>query len=175
MKLSALRKSSGFTLVELLIVIAVLGILAAVVLVAINPLEQLARGRDAGRKSSVSQLGNAINASYTTNSVYPTVAVTWVTSLVTAGELKTAPTNPAVGSYTPVCNTADTNQGGYCYNTDTTNAIVYGLLESKAATSKCLATQLTWEVWSSADGKAGIVCTAAATDPAVGVQTFVGQ
>ena len=45
--------SRGFTLIELLIVIAVLGVLAAVVLVAIDPGQQLARGRDSGRKPSI--------------------------------------------------------------------------------------------------------------------------
>jgi prepilin-type N-terminal cleavage/methylation domain-containing protein len=42
----------GFTLIELLIVIAILGVLAVVVLVAINPIEQLARTRDGGRLTS---------------------------------------------------------------------------------------------------------------------------
>ena len=41
----------GFTLIELLIVIAILGVLAVVILVAINPQEQLARGRGGGRTS----------------------------------------------------------------------------------------------------------------------------
>ena len=52
----------GFTLIELLIVIAILGVLAVVVLVAINPVQQLARTRDAGRKSSVAQIGHAVAA-----------------------------------------------------------------------------------------------------------------
>ncbi|EKD87098.1 MAG: hypothetical protein ACD_37C00044G0003, partial [uncultured bacterium] len=42
---------SGFTLIELLIVITILGILATAVLAAINPLEQISRGRDTGSKS----------------------------------------------------------------------------------------------------------------------------
>ena len=45
----------GFTLIELLIVMAILGVLAVVVLVAINPIQQLARTRDTGRKSGVTQ------------------------------------------------------------------------------------------------------------------------
>lgn len=178
MKLSSFRKSSGFTLVELLIVIAVLGVLAAVVLVAINPLEQLAKGRDAGRKSSVAQIGSALQGYYTTNSAYPATATlsdTWLTNLVTSGELKIVPTNAAVGSYAPGCSGAVGGQSGFCYTTDGTDSIAYALLESKAAKSLCAATEIAWEVWSSADGKAGIVCTASTATPAVGTQTFVGN
>ncbi len=59
------RCPKGFTLVELLVVIAIIGILAAVVLVAVNPLEQLARGRDAGKLATVAGLGKAAQSYYT--------------------------------------------------------------------------------------------------------------
>ena len=72
-KLSSFSKklSKGFTLIELLIVIAVIGVLAAVILVAIDPIEQLARGRDAGRKSTNVQLGRALEAFYANTGSYP--------------------------------------------------------------------------------------------------------
>ena len=47
-------------MIELLIVIAILGILAVAVLSAINPLEQINRGRDTGAQSDAEQLLNAI-------------------------------------------------------------------------------------------------------------------
>lgn len=50
----------GFTLIELLIVIAILGILATAVLSAINPIEQINRGRDTGSMSDAEQLLGAI-------------------------------------------------------------------------------------------------------------------
>lgn len=50
----------AFTLIELLIVIGILGILAAVVLVAINPTKQLAESRNAGRRADVKTIMNAI-------------------------------------------------------------------------------------------------------------------
>src|SRR3989338_9509836 len=54
--------SKGFTLIELLIVIAVLGVLASVVLVAIDPVEQIRRGKDANRLQMITQLGHAASA-----------------------------------------------------------------------------------------------------------------
>lgn len=166
-----MSNSLGFTLIELLVVIAILGVLAGGVLVAINPLEQLARGRDAGRKSTVDQLGKAISSYYTTQSAtYPTAtANTWMTTIRTAGELKTLPTNPSGGSgYSLTCNTGAV-QNGYCYNTDSTEAIVYARAESQSSKTSgtCAANQETWIVWSSEQGKVGLACTAAGSDPAI--------
>lgn len=54
-------KIGGFTMIELLIVIAILGILAVAVLSAINPIEQINRGRDTGSRSDAEQLLSAID------------------------------------------------------------------------------------------------------------------
>lgn len=58
---TARKATRGFTLVELLVVIAIVAILAAVVVLIINPLELTRRGRDAARLSDLSNLQNAIN------------------------------------------------------------------------------------------------------------------
>ncbi len=55
------KTNRGFTLVELLVVIAIIAILAAVVVLIINPLELTRRGRDAARLSDLANLQNAIN------------------------------------------------------------------------------------------------------------------
>ena len=66
-----MRKIRGFTMIELLIVIAVLGILAVAVLAAINPIEQINRGKDTGSRSDAEQLIGAVDRFYTANGYYP--------------------------------------------------------------------------------------------------------
>lgn len=66
-----MKRIKGFTMIELLIVIAVLGILAVAVLAAINPIEQINRGKDTGSRSDSEQLLSAIDRSYTTMGYYP--------------------------------------------------------------------------------------------------------
>lgn len=53
-------RRTGFTLIELLVVIGIIGILAAVVLVAVNPGRQFAASRDTQRRSDLYGLTNAI-------------------------------------------------------------------------------------------------------------------
>ena len=59
-------RKKGFTLIEMLIVIAVIGILAIAVLSAINPVEQTRKARDARRRSNAAELLNAAERYYTT-------------------------------------------------------------------------------------------------------------
>ncbi|MBU2577389.1 prepilin-type N-terminal cleavage/methylation domain-containing protein [Patescibacteria group bacterium] len=65
------KLSKGFTMIELLIVIAVLGVLAVAVLSAINPIEQINRGKDTGSRSDTEQLVSAIERYYASMGYYP--------------------------------------------------------------------------------------------------------
>lgn len=70
-QVSLASRRAGFTMIELLIVISILGILAVAVLSAINPIEQINRGRDTGTRSDAEQLVSAIDRLYAFSGVYP--------------------------------------------------------------------------------------------------------
>ena len=63
----------GFTLVELLIVIGLLGALALIVISAINPIEQSNRTRDTRFKTDGGQLISAIDRYFASHSSFPWV------------------------------------------------------------------------------------------------------
>lgn len=55
------KRYSGFTLIELLVVIGILGILLAIVLIAINPARQFAQADNTKRASDANTIINAIH------------------------------------------------------------------------------------------------------------------
>ncbi|MFY9484132.1 MAG: type II secretion system protein [Patescibacteria group bacterium] len=66
----------GFTLVELLVVIGIIGILASTVVVNVSRSRN--RARDARRKADLKTLQTALEAYNDENGVYPTTASAWV-------------------------------------------------------------------------------------------------
>lgn len=54
------KNNKGFTLIEMLVVIGIIAILAAVVLVAVNPLRQFQSARDSQRRSDLYAVTNAV-------------------------------------------------------------------------------------------------------------------
>jgi len=111
---AALQK--GFTLIELLVVIGVIGILAAVVLVAVNPGRQFASARDTQRRADLYSVTNAIyQYAAENNGNLPTVITTTPTHIGTGAglvDLSTivVPTYIAAIPYDPSTgSSADTN------------------------------------------------------------------
>jgi type IV pilus assembly protein PilA len=68
-KQKQIKKSAntGFTLIEILVVIGLIALLAAIVIVAINPARQFAQGRDTQRTSNLNSILNAVGQRMTDN------------------------------------------------------------------------------------------------------------
>ncbi len=64
-------KQKGFTIVELLIVIVVIGILATLVIVTFSGIQQ--KGRNSQRQTDVNTLATYVSAYYTDKGYYPTM------------------------------------------------------------------------------------------------------
>lgn len=70
--ISLKKKQSGFTIVELLIVIVVIGILAAIVITTFTGVQK--KGRDADRKSDINSMYGQVEVYFAENGKYPTLA-----------------------------------------------------------------------------------------------------
>lgn len=66
-----MKRQKGFTIVELLIVIVIIGILAAITIVAYNGIQQ--RARDSARTSDIAGIQKALELYRADNGVYPSV------------------------------------------------------------------------------------------------------
>jgi len=62
-----LSKKGGFTLIEILVVIAIIAILAAIVLVAINPAKRFQDARNSQRQANVEAILNALQQNMVDN------------------------------------------------------------------------------------------------------------
>jgi len=166
----------GFTLIELLIVIAVLGTLAVVVLIALNPVQQLARTRDSGRISAVTQMGRSMEAYGTVSGgTYPAGGsgchtTAWVTNcLELTGEIQTVPAAipySSDASITTGC-TGGNLEGGMCYKGAIDSFVVYSRAEAVSNTSQCGASTNAYFVYASGAGRGGLWC--GAVEPPAGL------
>jgi len=87
-------KNKGITMLELLIVIAILAILTAVVMAVLNPVKKINLANDTNIKSNVSSIATAVSV-YATNGYYPGT----VAELIAAGDLGVWPTGPSTVTY----------------------------------------------------------------------------
>ncbi len=74
------NRNRAFTLLEILLVVAIIAILAGIVIVAINPAKQLGNARDSQRKSDINTIYKAVNQYLIDEGHFPTT----ITSILTA-------------------------------------------------------------------------------------------
>lgn len=105
----------GFTLVELLIVIGLLGAIALIVISAINPIEQANKARDARFRADASQMISAIERYYASHSKFPWEDCGGGSCPTSADELSfVTAADPSIG----LCGDASCSTGGTLVTND---------------------------------------------------------
>lgn len=123
--ISLKSKQSGFTIVELLIVIVVIGILATLVIVTFSGIQQ--KARDTKRQTDITALASQLEVFYANNTFYPTLTNLQDNAWVTANlkGLDTAGLTAPGGTGNTMSNSASTTTYAYsatpsgCDNTGT--------------------------------------------------------
>jgi general secretion pathway protein G len=103
-----LSQNKGFTLVELLVVISIIGILSSFAIVSLNSARM--KARDALRKGDMAQLRTALNLYYDEDLEYP-ICGTW---------------DEASGDFGATVDDADLTSGSNCYKNELNAALTSG-------------------------------------------------
>lgn len=146
----------GFTLVEILLVLALLAIITGITLVALNPLEQIAKTNDAKTKQSVNQLGGLTTAYYAQKQAFPVADSNWMDDLIANADLGERPDPPS-----QACSPAASRDNNFCLQLSGGQAIVYARLIANAEDKKCpVASEVPYFAFFTSRGSSCIVCAA---------------
>ncbi|GIW69672.1 MAG: hypothetical protein KatS3mg101_0419 [Patescibacteria group bacterium] len=141
------KNKKGFTLIELVIVVAVIGVLSGLILNAINVQGVRQKGRDAQRKAALKQIQTALELYYTEFRRYPNSGGAYISASTSSGlgatlnssYISQLPADPSFG--TAVFSSGNCSSPyGYSYRSD--GASRYILLakteiDESAADSRC--------------------------------------
>ena len=130
LKSASLRTNRGMTLSEVLVVIAILGILILLAAFFIRPIFQIGKAKDAERKSDLKKLATVLEDYATDHKCYPNE--TSGLNVLAPNYIPQIPTDPKTKqSYTYVCsNDGDCSNGAGC-----TKFAIFTTLESETGTS----------------------------------------
>ena len=121
--ISLKKRQEGFTIVELLIVIVVIGILAAIVITTYSGIQ--AKARNAKRQTDMNSVQTNLEAYFATNAHYPSYAdlnnPTWTTANMKSLDVTALedPSSTCVQSATTNCLSTGTPAAGSYYYTAT--------------------------------------------------------
>ncbi|PIP30022.1 hypothetical protein COU12_00655 [Candidatus Jorgensenbacteria bacterium CG10_big_fil_rev_8_21_14_0_10_54_38] len=103
------NKRGGFTLIEMLVVVAIIGLLSSVVVVGIGSARE--KARDTKRIADLRSIQSYLEANYSSPNGYPDIATTYPSSL---------PTDPKSGTHYSYCRSIDIQR--YAVGTTLENA-----------------------------------------------------
>ncbi len=93
------KKQDFFTLIELLIVVAIIGILAALIIVSVTT--AAAKARDIKRQEDLKNIQKALTMYYTTNGNYPSTGGSWRSNCSAFGSYPTSGANGYIPNLAP--------------------------------------------------------------------------
>ena len=139
LKKYVLHTVKGFTLIELIVTVAIIGILAAGALAAINPKARIDEANEATAKRNVLNVGSAMEACFAKNQGDWTKCDSW-TELQTGNFIRNTMTSVAIGS---TATTTDDCTAGKCCSWSANGTVCYWYYSSSSgsvnyqATSTC--------------------------------------
>jgi len=102
----------GFTLVELLLVIAVAAVMTALIITAVDPIAKMKQARDAKRRSDMNQIANTLRYYDSVNGQYPAEAAVEPTAHCDSSIGRSATANCPIS---PAGSNWDTSASSYIY------------------------------------------------------------